>query len=563
MPHVSRVDTAAATPGGKLRLSSEWVEEHSMNKNNGDTEFSVTQKRVADWKQEAQAKNQWPWNKRTGILLYHEDHSTGLILDCTFASVDNNGRNCWAMTFNTVEAPGGTDFPDEETVAKDLGLASFELFRMEPLYDFRRISFEDEQKIVEEKEKKRIKSEKAEQEKRHGPTVYYDARGNPWLKTILQPVIQHRESGGECHDRTVAALHWLLRNFQHGKALYKTLSGAAKGAYEEVVTVDETRFPMDPDQSDGSIADAKRSLFYAGDPSSNRKNSNKQLISTQDPQARHNGNVETSFENTCKSDACKKREKDVNGITKALFEKNRSKPDKVLSICDKSERKTATGQQDLLTPLFPWPNKYPNDDVMAFAIAVKRFLKASNEGFLLSLAGSSSKPGGGDAAKQWHGNKLWEEEDFCQFAAHNNPLFVPVSQRVRQTGPIENARAYWRNLPDRESSMFEDAVKLGQFVASEMYRTQRSYRVHKYVPFPKAFEASILVQEGKKPQRVSDYELGGEYDENGALEFWGNPPSTKDLTVPERAERKPRKLSASAAPAGSSSTSATTIGPLL
>lgn len=74
----------------------------------------------------------------------------------------------------------------------------YDIAFLSPICDMRRLTWEEEEQIRIEKKASASKS-----------TIYYDQRGNPFRKIIVQPILQATQDG-TCKSRALAVLAWLL-----------------------------------------------------------------------------------------------------------------------------------------------------------------------------------------------------------------------------------------------------------------------------------------------------------------------------------------------------------------
>lgn len=96
---------------------------------------------------------------------------------------------------------------DVVTLCSMLGI-KYDISFLAPICDMRRLTWEEEDSIRTENKGSSSKS-----------TVYYDQRGNPFRKIIVQPILQ-AEQDGTCKSRALAVLSWLLKLDEKALAWY-------------------------------------------------------------------------------------------------------------------------------------------------------------------------------------------------------------------------------------------------------------------------------------------------------------------------------------------------------
>mmetsp|Transcript_83043 Transcript_83043/g.131018 ORF Transcript_83043/g.131018 Transcript_83043/m.131018 type:complete len:666 (+) Transcript_83043:81-2078(+) len=96
---------------------------------------------------------------------------------------------------------------DVVTLCKMLGI-HYDIAFLAPVCDMRRLTLEEEEHIRMEKKSSSKPS-----------TVYYDRRGKPFKKIIVQPILQS-EQDGTCKSRALAVLGWLLNLDERKLAWY-------------------------------------------------------------------------------------------------------------------------------------------------------------------------------------------------------------------------------------------------------------------------------------------------------------------------------------------------------
>lgn len=99
------------------------------------------------------------------------------------------------------------DGVDVVTLCGMLGI-QYNIAFLAPICDMRRLTWEEEDEIRAANKGASSKS-----------TVYYDQRGNPFRKIIVQPILQ-AEQDGTCKSRALAVLGWLLRLDENALAWY-------------------------------------------------------------------------------------------------------------------------------------------------------------------------------------------------------------------------------------------------------------------------------------------------------------------------------------------------------